>query len=57
MKLIARLASDREHREECEVETLQDLFLKIRERGECIVHDPSEEWRDYQITIYDDYME
>ena len=58
MKLKVKRASN-SNLEEWDIETLSDLFEKAREHGDIIVHNPDDvsEWRGYEITIYDDYLE
>lgn len=56
MKFIVGWASS-DRKEEWLVDTLDDLLAKAKEHGDIILHDPSETFRNQQITVYDDYLE
>ena len=55
MKLVVKWASDYNKREEWDIDTIESLLQKAKEHGDLIIRSSAS--YDYQIEVYDDYIE
>ena len=57
MKMKVIWASDSNRHEEWEIDTFSDLLEKVREHGSLILNDQKNPNRQYDIMVYDDYID